>query len=119
MTCKCDRITARNLSELVTLRKRTLTAGSFGARTEAVEDHPEWAMIKPLGGREAFDQMRMRPLDGFTITIRFRGDGNQNPFYTVDNRVIVRTRELAIESVVDIEDAHRWLELRCVANKAT
>ena len=119
MACLCDKIKGSDLKEKVRIRQRTTTAGTYGTHTETTTDHVEWAKVRPFGGRERFDQMRMRPGEGFRITIRFRGDTNGNPFYTIDDRVILRTQELAIESVVDIEDAHRWIELVCVANKAT
>ena len=107
------------LRSRVTLRTRTLTAGSRGTYTETTKDYPQAAWIKPVGGVERYEAMRVKPGDRYNVVIRFRGDANGNPFFTISDRVIYQTREWAIEGVEDVGMQGKWLMLRCVENKPT
>lgn len=115
----CKKMRAADLREKITIRKRTETETARGTFTDTYQDYEVFANVKPLGGREVYEQMRVRPGEAFKITIRFRGDANRNPFFTNDDVVLLRTMELAVESVVDVDDRHQWIELRCKLNKAT
>ncbi len=116
---KCGEITSKHLKTRIAIRRRTLVAGSFGAYTETTTDHNVWAWVRAVSGTERIFAERVTPGERYRVVVRFRGDANGNPFWTIDDRVIIRTKEWAIESVIDMDDEGRWIEMRCVENRST
>lgn len=117
MTC-CD-VKPGMLRQRIAIRQRTLTAGARGTYTETTKDHHMAAYVRPVSGTERYEAMRVKPGDRYNVIVRFRGDANGNPFFTIDDRVIYQTREWAVEAVEDIDMAGKWLRLRCLENKPT
>lgn len=67
-----------------------------------------WATVKPMRGAEQDEAGRVRPQKHHTVTIRYRKG------ITPDMLIQYAGRILEIESVIDVEEAHYMLELRCV-----
>ena len=59
------------------------------------------------------------PGNRYRFVIRFRDDGNGAPYYSAADRVVYNSRTYGIESVVDMEDEQRYLEIMAVENKAS
>jgi len=68
-----------------------------------------WARLQGLRGRELFSAQQINPQTSHKVTIRFcRG-------LTSNSRLVdvASSRIFNIESVVDIEDRHKFMELLC------
>lgn len=112
VTCACDKIAARDLTERLTIQRKTRTADGQGGYSEtwATIGTP-YGMVRGLGGGERWQAMRVSPQNRFRAVIRFRGDANGAPCYSAADRVRWRGREYAVESVIDMESRRKWLEL--------
>jgi SPP1 family predicted phage head-tail adaptor len=70
-----------------------------------------WAKIEPLSGREFFFAHQIQAEVTHRITVRFRKDVKE------DMRISAGGRTLEIESIVDLDEAHQFLELYCKESK--
>ena len=66
-----------------------------------------WAKIEPLTGREFFYAHQIQNEVTHRVTTRFREDVKE------DMRISAGGRILEIESIVDLDEAHQFLELFC------
>ena len=122
MAIKCCDITAGKLNRLITIERASTTPDSEGGFTDAWTADPAggvWAMVKPMSGAERWFAERVTPGNRYRFVIRFKGDGNGAPYYTIADRVVYNGRTLGIEAVTDIEDEGRYLEVLAVENKAS
>lgn len=67
-----------------------------------------WATVKPLTGTEPVEAGRIRPQQGYTITMRYRNG------ITTDMLIQYAGKLLEIQSVVNVEEAGYMLILQCV-----
>jgi len=119
---RCCDITAGKLSSKITIERNTPAADGEGGFTDAWAADPAggvWAMVKPVGGSERWFAERVTPGNRYRFVIRFRGNGSGAPYYSAEDRVVYNGRTYGIESVVDIDDEHRYLEIVAVENKAS
>lgn len=119
---RCCDITAGKLSSLITIERNTPAADGEGGFTGAWTADPPggvWAMVKAMGGSERWLAERVQPGNNLRFVIRFRGDANGAPYYRADDRISHKGRTYGITSVVDVEDAGRFLEIMAVENKAS
>lgn len=68
-----------------------------------------WARLQGLRGRELFSAKQINPQTSHKVTIRYCKGLTSNA-RLVD---VGSSRIFNIESVVDIEDRHQWMELMC------
>lgn len=68
-----------------------------------------WARIEPLRGREYYEAQRVKELDNFKITIRYRKN--------IDSNMIIQyqQQQYEIKTVTDPYMAHTVLEIYCIA----
>ena len=66
-----------------------------------------WAKIEPLTGREYFFAHQIQAEVTHRVTTRFRQDIKE------DMRISAGSRILEIESIIDLDEAHQFLEFFC------
>jgi len=118
---KCD-ISAGMLRSKVTIERNTTASDGEGGFTDAWAADPAggvFAMVRAAGGAERWQADRVTPTNRYRFTIRFRGDANGAPYYSARDRIIHNGREYGVESVVDVDDERRYLELSATENKAS
>lgn len=113
---KCG-VTTRDLRSLITIERASNTADGQGGNVTTWTADPiggVWSKWKAVSGREAYQAMRDAPLVNVKVTIRFRGDAEDAPYYSPSDRVEYRGRRYSIQAVRDPDDRQRWLELDLV-----
>lgn len=70
-----------------------------------------WAKVEPLSGREYFFAHQIQVEVTHRITTRFRRDIRE------DMRINIGDRILEIESIIDIDEAHQFLQFYCTEAK--
>ncbi len=70
------------------------------------------ANVVPLTGREAFQHQQINPAVNHRVEIRYRTG------LTSKMRVLYGSRELYIESIIDVEERHREMHLMCEERRA-
>lgn len=66
-----------------------------------------WAAVEPLNGRELFNAQQVEPVITHRVRLRYiKG-------ITAHMRIKHRKRELNIESVINVDERNRELELLC------
>jgi len=116
---KCCDITAGKLSALIVIQRNSPTSDGEGGLVDAwAEDPPGgmWAWVRAVGGSQRWQAERVSPGNRYRIVIRFRGDSNGAPYFTVADRVLYKGRTWGITSVVDVEDKQRYLEIMVLEN---
>lgn len=119
---KCCDITAGKMRSKITLERNTPASDGEGGFTDAWAADPVggvYAMVKAMGGSERWQAERITPGNRYRFVIRYRDDGSGGPYYSARDRVIHNGREYGIESVIDVEDERRYLEILAVENKAS
>lgn len=97
------------LKERVILQNKSIAKSAGGDRTITWNDVvTTWAKISPLSGREYFQAMQTQSKVQTRIIIRWRNN------ITPDWRVKYGARIFEIESVIDENNKHNYLELMCV-----
>lgn len=66
-----------------------------------------WAKVEPLSGREYFFAHQIQAEVSHRITLRYRQDVRE------DMRLSVNGRILEIESILDLDEGHQFLEILC------
>lgn len=101
---------AGNLRRRITLQSLAVTQGSTGAvtGTTPTDEATVWAEVLPRDGRQFLAAQGQHAEVTHVIQIRYR------PNVTRKMQVKLGTRVLAIESVTDLEERHRTLQLICV-----
>lgn len=122
MAIKCCEITAGKLSTLIEIQRNTTSSDGEGGFTDSWAADPPggvWAMVKPMSGAERWFADRVAPGNRYRFVIRYRDDGNGAPYYSAADRIVYQGRTYGIESVIDIEDEHRYIEILAMENKAS
>ena len=70
-----------------------------------------WADVEPLTGREYFFSQQVKAEVTHRVKIRYRDD------ITVKMRILFGTRVLGVESIFDIKERHKTLEIFCREEK--
>ncbi len=92
--------------------------GGGSARGSAAIGTPK-AKWTALSGSERWAGQRQSPENKFRAIIRFKGNANGAPYYSAADRVLYRGRTYAINSVLDMDDSQKWLELMLTETKAS
>lgn len=96
------------LRHRVTIQQLTRVEDEGGGYAEVwTEVATVWAAIKPLRGNERYEAQQVQSTLTHKVTIRYR-EGIKPQM-----RLTYKGRIFDIESVIDIEERHRWLELLC------
>ena len=92
------------------LESSTETRTSDGGVVEAwTPDTPIWARVRGLRGRELFSAQQINPQTSHKLTIRYcKGLTSGNHLLNKDG-----ARIFNIQSVIDIDERHREMELLC------
>ena len=118
----CCKYNASSFSNLIVIKRVTRVADGQGGWTSTWAADPAggvYAHLEYLTGTERWEANRMQGGDLVRGIIRFRGDGNGAPYYTVADKAILRGMEFAILSVQDIEFQQRFLQLEMMLGKPT
>ena len=70
-----------------------------------------WAKVDPVSGREYYYSHQLKNAISHKITIRYRDD------ITEELRVVFEERIMKIESLINLEEKERFMELRCIEGK--
>jgi SPP1 family predicted phage head-tail adaptor len=106
---KCDYKPAA-MKHRVTLQESTITGDSQGGFTESWADTIGlWAQITPLKGWELMRAQQLQTTITHKITIRYRTGITTAMRFLLDG-----TRILQIKQVIDVDEAHAYLEILCV-----
>lgn len=119
---KCCDFNSGMLTELVTIERVARTPDGIGGFTEAWTADPVggvWAHMRFLTGTERWEASAVHTGNLCRAVIRWRGDGNDAPYYTAADRLIWRNQEFAILAVHDIEFKREWLQLELMEGRAT
>jgi SPP1 family predicted phage head-tail adaptor len=102
-------VEAGKLRRKVTIKEKTRTPDDYGGNTVTWTDVcTVWADVEPLSGTQLFTAMQNASEISYKLRIRYRND--IQPFMKA---VLPDGRELEIVDVIDVEFAHRVLELDC------
>lgn len=96
------------LRHRVTLQELVKTDDGYGGIVETWQDVATvWAAIKPLRGNERYTAQQVQSELSHKITIRYQAG------IKPQMKLLYKGRTFEIESVIDIEERHQWLELLC------
>jgi SPP1 family predicted phage head-tail adaptor len=99
---------SKDLNKVIRIQKRFDTSdGQGGQTTDWVDFAQCFAAAKPMRGAELWRQFQVQAVKPTCWTIRYR------EHVTEKMRVVFEGRIYNIRSIVDIEEAHRFLELYC------
>ena len=107
MAC-CKGIKAGSLRHKINIEREQDIADGMGGSTIAwanITDAALRAKVMPLNGSETFKAMRLEAKVSHKITIRFRGD------LLSSDRINYKGRVMQVRSIIDLEEAHKWLEI--------
>jgi SPP1 family predicted phage head-tail adaptor len=108
---KCSSCSAKNLRNKVEILRETTTRDAVGGFSSTWYTHlTVYAQINPVSGTERYYAHRMESNTTHKIITRFCD-------ITQKDRVRFRGREMDIESVINIEERDKWLEINAVENK--
>ena len=103
------------LDQRVTLERRTRTADGMGGFAEAWGVIATvWAQVLPLRGAEKWEAMRVTADSRMKVRIRWRGDADGQPYYTVADRLVWRGRTYNIEGVAPWGGRQAFIEIAIV-----
>lgn len=112
MACKCSSINIAKMRHKVTFYRQSRTADGLGgfdlvwvARTP-----DSFAMIKPRSAKEQLLQDRVLMPVIYEFTVRYRSD------LSVVDKIVYDSREFNINSIINIEEADRFLLITAIEN---
>ena len=110
---KCCDIPIGKMRSLVSLQHRTKTTDGAGGWTNTWTQYAKvWAWIKPLSGSETLTSMQLENPVTHRIYIRYRSDMLES------DRIVHRSRNFNIRSILDIEELKRYIEISAEENVA-
>ncbi len=96
------------LEHQVSLQRLTLVPDGVGGGTEHwTQIGTPWCCILPAGGWERLTSMKLEAEITHSIYMRYRADIHPR------DRIVFRTRTFDILSIIDLEEAKEFLELKC------
>ena len=96
------------LRHRVTIQQLVNIDDGGGGSIETWQDIvPVWAAIEPLRGNERYTAQQVQSTLSHKVTIRYREGVKPQMRLTYKGRVF------EVESVIDVEERHQWLELLC------
>jgi SPP1 family predicted phage head-tail adaptor len=119
---KCCDISAGQMRSLIVIERTATVSDGEGGLVDGWVADPVggvYARMRASGGGEHWQSMRVTPGNRFRAVIRYRDNGSGAPYYTIGDRVVYKGRTYGIDSVVDVEDRRKYLEMVLVENAAT
>ncbi len=110
----CVKIPLGDLDRKIHIERRTRTTDNLGGATEVWAADPTdgvWARLKNLTGTERWEAQRVMPGNVIRVLLRWRDDGNGNPYYSASDRVLHQGRYYTILSVIDLEYAREYIQM--------
>lgn len=105
---KCCDITPAMLKRKVSIQEKQTTTDQFGGESVAwVEVDTPWCMLKPLNGRERVYADRLNATGDTILTMRYKSPLG----FDESAKVVYRGTEYQIRSIINLEEADRWLQL--------
>lgn len=105
---KCCDITAAMLKRKVSIQgKQTTNDGFGGVGVVWAEVDSPWCMMKPLNGRERVYADRLNAAGDTILTMRYKSPLG----FDESAKVVYRGDEYQIRSIINLEEADRWLQL--------
>ncbi|WP_434642754.1 phage head closure protein [Thermoanaerobacterium thermosaccharolyticum] len=99
---------AGKLRHRATIQQLVSTDDGAGGSIETWQDIVTvWAAIEPLRGNERYTAQQVQSTLSHKVTIRYR-EGIKPQM-----RLTYKGRVFEVESVIDVEERHQWLELLC------
>ena len=103
---KCCDITAGQLNRKITISEPVLADDGYGGDDETWSTvYTPWARIKPKSGGEKMHAQRLDATGLASIVIRYRAGLSETM------KVTYAGKDYQIRSIIDIEEAHKWIEL--------
>lgn len=100
------------LRHRVFFQRAISTDDGYGGKVQTwINCGEAWAKIAPLSGREYFDAHQIQAEVTHRITMRYRTD------LTTDLRLSAGGRVFEIESILDLNEGHQFLEVLCTEAK--
>jgi SPP1 family predicted phage head-tail adaptor len=100
---------AGDLRDRVTLQRKTVARTSAGEETVTWTDEATvWGKVEPIRGREYYQAQAVQSEVNMRFVIRFRFLVS-----TAIYRVKFGVKYYTIDSVIDVDNMHHWLELMC------
>lgn len=102
MTCSGD------MNKLIIIQTQTTTQDSYGQPQDTWADtYTVYANIKPLVGKEYFQAQQIQSDLTHDVTTRYRTGIKPKM------RIKYGSRYFEIHAVIDPEEAHQWMYLKC------
>ena len=67
-----------------------------------------WALVEPVSGREYYYAHQLKNAISHKIKIRYRDD------ISAELRIVFETRIMKIESIINLMEQERFMEIRCI-----
>jgi SPP1 family predicted phage head-tail adaptor len=100
---------SRKFRHRITLQKKTTTENNIGDNVATWSDVTTvWAAVEPLRGKEEIISAQVTSETTHRITVRYRDGLNSHM------RIKFGSREFRIESLINLDERNRQLELMCV-----
>lgn len=110
---KCCDITIGDLKRRITIQQQTKVRDGMGGYEDGwAQVAQPWAKISPKSGSEKLRADKLNADGLSTVIIRYRSDLNESM------RVVYRGNNYQIRSIINIEEADRFLELTIERNRA-
>lgn len=106
-------MTIGDLRQRILFQEEVKTDDDAHGHTQSWKDIAKvWANVRPLSGREIFYARQLKNTTTHLITVRYRDD------ITVEMRIIFETRIMKIDSLINLEEKEKMIEIRCTEDKS-
>jgi len=111
---RCCEIKSGDLKHSVTIQQKSFTRKSGGGQTVVWQTFATvFARIIPRNQSEYLRAMQFEAQTTHRMIIRYRSDLNHNM------RIKLGSRYFNVQSIIDIEEAHRWLQIDAIETAET
>jgi SPP1 family predicted phage head-tail adaptor len=110
----CTGIEIGDLRRKIVIERRVTTPDGMGGNTSTWSADPAdgvWAALRNLTGTERWEAHRVMPGNLIRVYVRWRDDGNGNPYYTTEDRIIHQGRTYTIIAVFDVEFRREFIQI--------
>ncbi len=98
-----------DLRHRITFQSERKVADTYRGHTSTWDDVATvWAKVEPVSGREYYYSHQLKNVISHKITVRHRDD------ITAELRIVFEKRIMKIESLVNLQEQERFIEIRCI-----
>ena len=106
------KIKISDLRHRITFQSEKKTADGYKGHTSTWDNVAiVWAKVEPVSGREYYYSHQLKNAISHKITVRYRDD------ITEELRIIFEKRIMKIESLINLLEQERFIEIRCIEEK--